>query len=115
MEKQKKPLTSSTTSFQNTKRVGDFELDPVRTRVALVAKMRFCSINKIGKDFIDVHFVLTKEYNESKCFYKIDNLGDRFFVHHIKIFNWEDINSEVIKYMRLAYEVGNRQHVKSKK
>ena len=31
--------------------VGDFDIHPVKTRVALLAKMRFCSINKIGKDF----------------------------------------------------------------
>jgi len=96
------------------RKLGDFELDPVKTRVALLTKMRFCSINKVGRDFIDVHFVLVKPYNNT-CFYKIDNLGDRFFVHHLKIFNREDITQEVIKFMRLAYDVGNRTHVTAKK
>lgn len=36
------------------RKVGAFELHPVKTRVALLTKMRFCSINKMGKDFLDV-------------------------------------------------------------
>src|SRR5690242_6351865 len=72
-------------------KIGDFELHPVKTRVALLTKMRFCSINKIGKDFIDVHFVLTQPYHESLRFYRVDNLANRFFVHHTKIYGKKDI------------------------
>jgi Domain of unknown function (DUF5655) len=97
------------------KKIGDFELHPVKTRVALLTKMRFCSINKIGKDFIDVHFVLTEPYNDNLCFYRVENLANRFFVHHLKIVDPTDINSEVKKFMQLAYDIGNRQHIKSKK
>ena len=96
------------------RKVGDFELDPVKTRVALLTKMRFCSINKIGKDFIDIHFVLTEPYNNT-CFYRIENLADRFFVHHLKISDRANINAEIIRFMKLAYDVGNRQHIKSKR
>ena len=97
------------------KRIGDFEIHPVKTRVALLTKMRFCSINKAGKDFIYVHFVLTKPYKDNLCFDRIDNLANRFFVHHSKIYNKADINSELKKFMRLAYDIGNRSHVKTKK
>jgi hypothetical protein len=96
------------------KKIGDFELHPVKTRVALLTKMRFCSINKMGKNFIDVHFVLTHRY-DSPVFYRIDNLDDRFFVHHLKIHARNDINEEVRKVMILAYDIGNRKHVESKK
>ena len=96
------------------KKVGDFELHPVKARVALLTKMRFCSINKIGKDFIDIHFVLTKPYHDNLCFYRIENLANRFFVHHLKMFNRADINAEVKKFMRLAYDIGNRHHIKDK-
>src|SRR5262245_3508831 len=37
------------------RRIGNFELHPVKTRVALLTKMRFCSINRVGEDFIDLH------------------------------------------------------------
>ncbi len=81
------------------KKIGEFDIHPLKTRVALLTMMRFCSINKIGADFINVHFVFTKPYTESQCFYKIDNLDNRFYVHHFKIQNKTDINKEVRAYM----------------
>lgn len=95
--------------------IGDFDIHPVKTRVALLTKMRFCSINKIGDDFIDVHLVLTEPHNDNLCFHRIDNYADRFYVHHIKIYDKADFNSEVKTFMRLAYDIGNRQHIKTKK
>jgi len=92
------------------KKIGDFELHPVKTRVALLTKMRFCSINKAGKDFISIHLVLTQVHNSS-CFYKIDNINNRFFIHHAKIKSKTDINDELKKFMREAYDIGQRKHV----
>lgn len=97
------------------KKIGDFELHPVKTRIALLTKMRFCSINKIGKDYVDIHLVLTQPHNDYLCFYRIDNFANRFFVHHIKIYSRKDINDKLKRYMRLAYNIGNREHVKTSK
>lgn len=97
------------------RKIGDFELHPVKTRIALLTKMRFCSINKLGKDFIDIHLVLTEPYENNECFYKTENLANRFFVQHLKISSKRDINAEVKKFMALAYDVGNRMHVTMKK
>jgi hypothetical protein len=97
------------------RKIGSFDLHPVKTRVALLTKMRFCSVNKIGIDHIDIHLVLTELFEHTLCFYKIDNLANRFFVHHARIYNNEDISDELRKYMAMAYEVGNRKHVISKK
>lgn len=36
----------------------------------------------------------------------IDNLNNRFFVHHFKIYKRSDIDGRFTKYMKLAYEVG---------
>lgn len=105
----------STISFPNTKKIGDLAIHPVKTRIALLTKMRFCSINKIGADYIDVHLVFTQACSDNLCFYKIDNLDNRFFVHHLKIYKKADINKEVRKYMKLAYETGNRKHIEDKK
>jgi len=95
------------------KKIGDFELHPVKTRIALLTKMRFCSINRIGKDYVDVHFVLTQPHDNDLRFYRIDNLANRFFVHHIRIYTRKDITTALKKYMKLAYNVGNREHVRT--
>lgn len=96
------------------RKIGEFDIHPVKTRVALLTKMRFCSINKIGADFINLHLVFTQPYSDNLCFYKIDNLDNRFYIHHFKIHNKSDINKEIRKYMTLAYEIGNRKHVQLK-
>ncbi|MFB9842467.1 DUF5655 domain-containing protein [Mucilaginibacter ginsenosidivorans] len=96
-------------------KIGPFQLHPVKTRVALLTKMRFCSVNKIGPDYIGIHLVLTAPFEHTLCFYKIDNLANRFFVHHARLYDAEDISAELIYYMRMAYEVGNRAHIILKK
>jgi hypothetical protein len=77
--------------------------------------MRFCSVNKIGADYIDIHLVLTSLFENTLCFYKIDNLADRFFVHHARLYHQNDITDELKEYMAMAYEVGNRAHVQLRK
>jgi hypothetical protein len=93
------------------RKIGSFDLHPVKTRVALLTQMRFCSVNKIGPDHIAIHLVLTQLFDDTACFYKIDNLANRFFVHHARLYNKDDITTELKKYMAMAYEVGNRAHV----
>jgi hypothetical protein len=93
------------------KRIGVFELHPVKTRVALLAQMRFASVNRLGKDFLDGHLVLIDSNPDKFVFHKIDNLNNRFFVHHFRIYREEEIGATFRHYMRLAYEVGHRKHV----
>jgi hypothetical protein len=93
------------------KTIGAFELHPVKTRVALLTKMRFCSINRLGKNFMSGHLILTASHNRS-CFYKIDNLQNRFFVHHFKLRNKEELNDDLKTCMKEAYDVGQRKHIR---
>ncbi len=97
------------------RKIGPFELHPVKTRVALLTQMRFCAVNKIGIDYIDIHLVLTSLFENTLCFYKIDNLANRFFVHQARLYNQYDITDELRNYMVMAYDVGNRQHVTPKR
>lgn len=97
------------------RKIGPFDLHPVKTRVALLTKMRFCAVNKIGTDFIDLHLVLTKAYPKASCFRRIESIGDRFFIHHLRILSKRDIDSEVRKFMKFAYDTGNRKHIEHPK
>ncbi len=94
------------------KTIGNFELHPVKTRVALLTLMRFASINKMGPDYLDGHLVLVEEMKDPAIFYRIDNLNNRFFVHHFRVYKAEDISNTFKKYMAMAYRVGQREHVK---
>ncbi|HTQ28808.1 MAG TPA: DUF5655 domain-containing protein [Puia sp.] len=92
--------------------IGPFSLHPVKTRIALLTKIRFASVNKLGVNWLDGHLVMTELHDQPAIFYKIDNLGNRFFVHHFRLHSEDDISPTLLKYMALAYKVGNREHIK---
>ncbi len=94
--------------------IGTFKLHPVKTRIALMTKMRFCSINSIGPDYLAGHLVLRQSYANNHCFYKIDNLADKFFIHYFRIHTKKDITSELKRHMRLAYAVGERKRLRGR-
>lgn len=94
------------------KTIGPYQLHPVKTRVALLVKMRFASVNKLGTDYLDGHLVMVEAHPDDTLFYKIDNLNNRFFVHHFRMYHSDDITSGFKKYMEMAYRVGLREHVK---
>src|SRR5687768_1864686 len=93
--------------------IGAFEIHPVKTRVALLKLMRFASVNRITKDHLDIHLVLTSPCNDP-LFYKIDNLDNRFFVHHFRLSKASDITPQLERYMKKAYQVGERKHIRNK-
>ncbi len=94
------------------RKIGDFVLHPVKTRVALLTKMRFCAINKLGEDFIDVHLVLTEDHSSEAGFRRVENIGNRFYIHHLRLHRKSDLTPAVRKFMRMAYQVGERAHVR---
>lgn len=89
--------------------VGDFELHPVKTRVTLLTKMRFASINRLSKDCLSGHLILDEKIENSLIFTKIDKVGNNSFVHHFKLREKSDINAEFKKYMKKSYKIGSRE------
>jgi hypothetical protein len=61
----------------------------------------------LGKDFVDVTFPFKKPYRDNLCFHKIAQVpGQQQFNHHFRMYSKEDVNEEVIGFMKLAYEEG---------
>jgi hypothetical protein len=89
--------------------IGPYTLHPVKTRVALLTKMRFASVNRIGTKFLSGHLVLTTA-QPPELFHRIDNLNNRYFVHHFKIYTAKDL-LPLKKYFKMAYATGNRDHI----
>ncbi len=88
------------------KKIGDFELHPAKTRIALNNRMRFASINRLGQDFLDGHLVFPEKFTNTSCFHKIDEVTKKAYVHHFKLFTKSDITNELHEYMRKAYNIG---------
>jgi len=69
------------------------------------AHRRIAWITQLGKDFVHVVFPFRQAYADNLCFRKIAQVpGDaEQFNHHLRLFFPEDINAEVLGFMRLAW------------
>lgn len=81
-------------------------LHPAKTMIGITnASKRIAWITQLGKNFVHVVFPFKKPYPDNLCFTKIAQVpGDNNqFNHHFRMYDKEDVNEEVIKFMKLAY------------
>jgi hypothetical protein len=95
------------------KKIGPITLHPLKSRIAFMVLVRFSGVSKLGKDYIEGSFWL-KEKIESKKFHKVEFIPKDNYIHRFRIYNETDIDDEFKKYMNMAYEIGERKHIKIK-
>jgi hypothetical protein len=88
-------------------RCGPYDAAPAKTRVAFLAQVRFASVNRVGDDHIDVHFVLPRSI-ESPRFRKVEHLG-KMHVHHLRLREPRDFDRQLAKWLRESYEEYGRR------
>ncbi|MFM9839915.1 MAG: hypothetical protein ACKVOQ_16735 [Cyclobacteriaceae bacterium] len=98
------------------KQIGKVTLHPAKTMIGIAtSRKRIAYITQLGKDFIHVVFPFEKPYAENLCFQKIAQVpmpigrqaGDaKQFNHHFRMYAKDDVNKEVLKFMKLAYKLG---------
>lgn len=92
------------------KKVGEVALHPTKTMIGIgTSRRRIVYITQLGKDFIHVVFPFDKPHTDNLCFQKIVQVpGDaNQFNHHFRMYAKEDVNKEVLQYMKLAYQLGS--------
>ncbi len=94
-------------------KIGPIKLHAVKTRVAFMVEVRFSGVGKIGSDFIEGTFWL-KEKIDSDKFFKIEHLSGNDYIHRFRIYDESFIDDEFLKYMKMAYAIGERKHIKKK-
>lgn len=93
--------------IQNFKNVGDISLHAAKTMIGISnGNRRVAWVTQIGKNFIHVVFPFKKSYDDNLCFQKIAQVpGDSLqFNHHFRMLFTEDVNKEILKFMKLAYK-----------
>ncbi|WP_244228675.1 DUF5655 domain-containing protein [Mucilaginibacter endophyticus] len=87
--------------------IGPVKVYPTKSMIALGARVNFAYISQLGKNFIDVVFPFKQAYDDNLCFSKIKQVpGTNQYNHYFRMYFKEDINNEVRKYMRMAWEMG---------
>ena len=88
------------------KKIGKIKVEPSKTMIAIATEQKgIAYVTQLGKNFIHIVFVFRIPYADNLCFQKIvQAYGKNRFNHHCRIFFKEDINSEVRKFMKLAYQ-----------
>ncbi len=89
--------------------VGKITVHPAKTMIGIATpRKRIAYITQLGKNFIHVVFSFEKAHDNNLCFQKIAQVpGDtRQYNHHLRIYNKEDINEEVMSFMKLSYTLG---------
>lgn len=87
------------------KSLGELDLYPTKTMIGIAhAGKRIAWITQFGKNFVHVVFPFKKPYPDNLCFQKIAQVpGDAHqFNHHFRMYYKEDVNEEVMSFMKLA-------------
>lgn len=87
--------------------IGEISIEPTKSMIGISnSHKRIAWITQLGKNFIHVVFPFKKAYHENLCFQKIAQVpGDsQQFNHHFRMLQLEDVNDELLEFMKLAYE-----------
>lgn len=82
-------------------------LQPTKSMIAVTSDTRkIAYITQLGKNFIHVVIPFKQPYTNNLCFQKIAQVpGDaKQFNHHLRLLSIEDVNEEVIEFMRMSVE-----------
>jgi hypothetical protein len=87
--------------------IGPITIYPTKSMIGIAhSGKRIAWVTQLGKNFVHVVFPFKKPYPDNLCFQKIAQVpgDDRQFNHHLRIFSKEDLNEEVMGFMRLAFD-----------
>ena len=91
-------------------KIGKVSVHPAKTMIGIATpRKRIAYITQLGKNFIHVVFPFEKPYADNLCFQKIAQVpgDDKQYNHHLRMLAKEDLNREVISFMKLAYKEGS--------
>lgn len=87
------------------KKIGNISVHATKSMISISGKKGVAYIIQLGRNFIDIVFPFKQAFNDNLCFVKIKQVpGSNQYNHHFRMCFAEDINDEVISFMRKALE-----------
>ncbi|HEY0740488.1 MAG TPA: DUF5655 domain-containing protein [Chryseosolibacter sp.] len=90
-------------------KVGEVQVVPAKTMIGIATpRKRIAYVTHLGKNFIHVVFAFDRAYEDNLCFQKIVQVPGEMkqFNHHFRMYEKDDLNDEVLHFMKLAYSLG---------
>lgn len=87
-------------------KLGVVTLHPAKTMIGIDnGKKHIAWITQLGKNFVHVVFPFKQPYTDNLCFQKIAQVPGTTtqYNHHFRMYSKEDINEEVIGFMKVAF------------
>lgn len=87
-------------------KIGPITIEPTKTMIGISnSNKRIAWVTQLGKNFMHVVFPFKKLYDDNLCFQKMAQVpGQKQFNHHFRMLQPEDLNKEVLGFMKLAYK-----------
>lgn len=85
--------------------IGPVIIAPTKTRIGFQVRMIFAAVNALTKNYLRAHVVLARRL-DSPRFIRIEG-----HVHHFRISSVEEIDDEVVSWLKEAYSVGKQEHL----
>jgi len=89
-------------------RCGPVLIAPAKTRIGFQVRMIFAAVNHLSEGRLDAHVVLKRRI-ESPRFRRIETLTPTCHVHHFRVTSVEELDEEVMLWLREAYKVGEQR------
>jgi hypothetical protein len=90
---------------------GPVIIAPAKTRIGFQVRMIFAAVNKLTDQHMDVHIVLARQL-ENPRFRRIESLTPTSHVHHFRITALDQLDEEVLSWLKEAYAVGEQKHLR---
>ena len=84
--------------------IGPFTAVPTKTSITLLSRTTFAGV-VVRKRWLNLAFVLTREIEHPRIT-KVEQLSPRTFVHSVRLRSTRDVDEQLRKWLRDAYEVG---------
>lgn len=87
-------------------KIGNIEIEATKTMIGISnSNKRIAWVTQLGKNFIHVVFPFKQLYEDNLCFQKMAQVpGQNQYNHHFRMIQKEDLNTEVLKFMKMAYK-----------
>ena len=87
--------------------IGPIKLHATKSMIVISSNKGFAYITQFGKNFMDVVMPFKELYEDNLCFRKMVLVpGSDDYNHHLRLMHTNDVNEEVIYYLKKAYANG---------